>query len=195
VTVATYYHGIRLATDTDAVYAWGGDAELGAMTSSYIGPTTTASVTRNADVLTFASSGNVSGTEGTIYTKAKLSSVVSGENQPVITGSNAGAPWIYKRPATTSATIYDGTAVVNDGTWNDTNAYGIGASWSVSGSSRKMALNGGAVTSGGFDGDMNVAVNMEVGKISGTYLYGHLKNLRIWNRAFTDAELVTISTP
>lgn len=43
---------------TDYMYIWGAQLEAGAVPSSYI-PTTTAAVTRNADVLTFPQSGNV----------------------------------------------------------------------------------------------------------------------------------------
>jgi hypothetical protein len=52
----------------NGVYAWGAQLETGSVATSYI-PTTTAAVTRNADVVTLsgAVSGCIGQTEGTIY--------------------------------------------------------------------------------------------------------------------------------
>jgi len=52
----------------NGVYAWGAQAETGSIATSYI-PTTTAAVTRNADVINLsgAVSGCIGQTEGTIY--------------------------------------------------------------------------------------------------------------------------------
>jgi hypothetical protein len=60
-------------TTTDVLYGWGAQTETGSVATSYI-PTTTAAVTRNADV--FAVSGTASGiigqTQGTIYAEVDL---------------------------------------------------------------------------------------------------------------------------
>jgi hypothetical protein len=55
-------------TITDVLYGWGAQTETGSIATSYI-PTTTASGTRNADVITLsgAVSGCIGQTEGTIY--------------------------------------------------------------------------------------------------------------------------------
>jgi len=55
-------------TTTDVLYGWGAQTETGSVATSYI-PTTTASATRNADVvaLSGAVSGCIGQTEGTIY--------------------------------------------------------------------------------------------------------------------------------
>jgi len=55
-------------TVTDVLYGWGAQTETGSIATSYI-PTTTASATRNADVvnLSGAVSGCIGQTEGTIY--------------------------------------------------------------------------------------------------------------------------------
>ena len=55
-------------TTTDVLYGWGAQTETGSVATSYI-PTTTASATRNADVISVsgAVSGCIGQTEGTIY--------------------------------------------------------------------------------------------------------------------------------
>jgi hypothetical protein len=59
---------IFTGTTTDILYGWGAQLETGSIATSYI-PTTTASGTRNAEVLTLsgAVSGCIGQTEGTIY--------------------------------------------------------------------------------------------------------------------------------
>jgi hypothetical protein len=60
-------------TTTDVLYGWGAQTETGSIATSYI-PTTTASATRNADVVTLsgAVSGCIGQTEGTIYAEVDL---------------------------------------------------------------------------------------------------------------------------
>jgi hypothetical protein len=57
-------------TITDVLYGWGAQTETGSVATSYI-PTTTASGTRNADVISLsgAVSGCIGQTEGTLYTE------------------------------------------------------------------------------------------------------------------------------
>ena len=59
---------IFTGTTTDILYGWGAQLETGSVATSYI-PTTTGSVTRNADVISLsgAVSGCIGQTEGTIY--------------------------------------------------------------------------------------------------------------------------------
>jgi hypothetical protein len=62
-------------TVTDVLYGWGAQLETGSVATSYI-PTTTAAVTRNADVVnvTGAVSGSIGQTEGTIYWEGAVNS-------------------------------------------------------------------------------------------------------------------------
>ena len=68
---------IFTGTTTDILYGFGAQLETGSIATSYI-PTTTASATRNADVITLsgAVSGCIGQTEGTIY--LETNSLVSG---------------------------------------------------------------------------------------------------------------------
>jgi hypothetical protein len=64
-------------TTTDVIYGWGAQTETGSVATSYI-PTTTASATRNADVvnLSGAVSGCIGQTEGTIYAEVDARNIV-----------------------------------------------------------------------------------------------------------------------
>jgi hypothetical protein len=65
----------------NGVYAWGAQVESGSVATSYI-PTSTAAVTRNADVVTLsgAVSGCIGQTEGTIYAEVDLTTKLGGLN-------------------------------------------------------------------------------------------------------------------
>ena len=65
-TLADEDFGIRIVASGDEVYAWQGQVETASFLSSDIASTTVA-VTRNADVLTYVSAGNISGTVGSAY--------------------------------------------------------------------------------------------------------------------------------
>jgi hypothetical protein len=64
---------IFTGTTTDILYGWGAQTEIGSIATSYI-PTTTASATRNAEVINLsgAVSGCIGQTEGTIYAEVDL---------------------------------------------------------------------------------------------------------------------------
>jgi hypothetical protein len=69
--------GAAFAGNTsDYIFGWGAQMETGSVATSYI-PTTTASVTRNADNISVsgAVSGSIGQTEGTIYAEVALSRV------------------------------------------------------------------------------------------------------------------------
>ena len=70
-------NGRPLSVAIGTVNAWGAQLETGSVATSYI-PTTTATVTRNADVVsvTGAVSGSIGQTEGTIYAEVDLRNIV-----------------------------------------------------------------------------------------------------------------------
>jgi len=182
--------GIRIVTSGDAVYAYGAQVEAAEFASSLI-PTTTAAVTRNSDILTMPSTpiGTAEGTisiEGEIYGQTTGTMLVYNGTYP-----------IYINGAETLV-CYDGTGFkgvqvfggVGSGThlfgltWKD----GVGLSTSVDGN----------VASDTFDGTMNGNATVWLGvyeDLASYPLFGHIKNLRIWNRGFSDSELQAITTP
>ena len=66
-------------TVTDVLYGWGAQLETGSFATSYI-PTTTAAVTRNADVVAVSgtASGSIGQTEGTIYAEVDIKNFTNG---------------------------------------------------------------------------------------------------------------------
>ena len=71
--------GTITADNTVSVDLWGAQLETGSVATSYI-PTTTGSVTRNADVITVsgAVSGSIGQTEGTIYAEVDVTNRLNG---------------------------------------------------------------------------------------------------------------------
>jgi hypothetical protein len=75
---ATDADNTNTPTSSGSVFLWGAQLETGSVATSYI-PTTTAAVTRNADVIsvTGAVSGCIGQTEGTIYVEAFIPKISS----------------------------------------------------------------------------------------------------------------------
>ena len=66
--------------NTSSIFAWGVQVELGANASSYI-PTTTTSVTRNADQISKTSASTYVGqTAGTVYVEATIDNIIANAN-------------------------------------------------------------------------------------------------------------------
>jgi len=180
--------------NTSGIWLWGAQIEKASFASSYI-PTTTAAVTRNADVLTFPTSGNINGTVGSVaitfgvlvngsfrslYNQALIGNV----SMPIYTDSERGLK------------IFDGTDWVGVGAsqvLSDSGNRGV-TRWG--GAEKGVCLNGGDVGTGSFDGDMNFGATVTVG--GGFPGFGPyklvVKNLKIWNRALTDAEMIAITS-
>ncbi len=190
LTAATYYFGIRIVTSGDNVYAWGGQMEAGGAASSYI-PTTTAAVTRNKDALLLPAS-NLSSTVGTLAVEFDFNGSLQYERL-LGNAADAGAGQIYIQP-------FGPTVIPNDGTPRTLNVVTagnvpqrIGIAWS--GTQIKGTTNGGTVAADVFGGNMGFDSSPILGSntAGGREIFGHLRNLRIWNRAFTDAELQNIT--
>jgi hypothetical protein len=82
-------------------YTWGAQMEAGSVPTSYI-PTTTAAVTRNADVISLsgAVSGCIGQTEGTLYTEIETQSVVGSTGVLLQIGSGNNRVYIARESAT-----------------------------------------------------------------------------------------------
>jgi hypothetical protein len=74
---STISAGLPSTASGSTVYIWGAQLETGSVATSYI-PTTTAAVTRNADVVSVTgASGSIGQTEGTIYAEVNVRNWVS----------------------------------------------------------------------------------------------------------------------
>ena len=78
VAVPTFSNSLPsfIGNGTSGVFIWGAQLEVGSYATSYI-PTTSASVTRNADVISKTGISSLIGqTEGTLYTEIKVSKLI-----------------------------------------------------------------------------------------------------------------------
>ena len=109
------------ANAVSTFYVWGAQLETGSVATSYI-PTTTASATRNADVISVsgAVSGCIGQTEGTIYAEVDISAFVTGKrlvelsngsaaNRMVISVQGSLIQFLVQNASSTQATIDSAT--------------------------------------------------------------------------------------
>lgn len=185
-----------LAAGTETVGLWGAQLEAAAFASSYI-PTVAASVTRNADVLTYPTAGNASVTVGSAYAEVSPATVFGTNGRIINLGygsTNTDNTQIFVENSGGPISSYDGGTVIS--TANSLTTSGVNkAVTAYSGASRKLCLNGGAVASGLFDGSFNDSPNIGIGCYNPAGLFGTIRNVRIWPVALTDAQLIGITTP
>jgi hypothetical protein len=186
-----------------SAYLWGAQLEAAAFASSYI-PTTTASVTRNADVLTFtAGNGHVSLAEGTAYAEGVTANgFASGVSQRILSIDNGTSAERITLDRTTSVTPGDafGFSVI---TGSSTQAFfaiveaedGQTVKYSASYAPNNVAavVNGGSVSSDA-TASMPTVTQIAVGhQFNATQWFGGIKNIRIWKRAMPSAQLQAIT--
>jgi hypothetical protein len=184
---------------TSGAYVWGAQFEQLPMATTYI-PTTTASVTRNADVLTFPNAGNVSDTQGTVLMTVIPAfdipnSVVVGYGYSFLVdfGNNNGQIFLHNGGLRRE----DGTSAVVTPAWTPLKniTYKIGSRYGSVG--QRNWLNGTAGTNGAFDGSINSGTNMKIGGygVSSDYNWGgNIKNVKIYKKVLSDAKITLLTT-
>jgi len=182
--------GIRIVTNADAVDVWCGQFEAGAFASSAI-PTTTASASRNADVLSYPMAGNISGTVGSAYSETTPYVLVN--SSYLIADEVDNRVPIYFNAA--------GTALMYDGTNNPSlkaSAYAANTltkgavAWS--GVLETSAFGGSLGTPGTFDGNFDLGATFAIGGNGFGQLFGNIRNVRIYPNALTNAQLQAMTT-
>jgi hypothetical protein len=200
-TTTTIRIGINLATSGDAVAVWGGQIEAGSYATSYI-PTQGATATRVAEVCTGAGNDQViNSTEGVLYVEI-AALVTSGENR-VITisdGSSNNSSRIQLYTNTNEIemrTVVGGVvqalervAISNTLNFNKI-AYKYKANdfqLYVNGSKLRFDTSGSVSAAGTYN-----AINFDDGSGSAIF-YGKARDIRVYNEALTDAELISLTT-
>ena len=185
---------------TSGIYLWGAQLEAASFPSSYI-PTTTASATRAADVLTvpvsgldyplslFAETDLVTLAGGSVSQSYFEIDDSSGNNRALLYGTNGGSQ---------ASRMYCATANVNQALPT------VGAlTTGVRKTAGRCSLNSFQVAGNGTlatedtSGTVPATPNRLVfGKESGTgtELFGYLRRAAIFSRALTDAELQSVTT-
>ena len=174
VDVTLLGYGIELGTSGDAVDVWNNQFEAGGFATSAM---TTAGAARNADVLSYPTSGNISDTAGTTYAEIVRPND-TGRADRILGASGGNTPLYALNGASVKIGFFDGT---NNYQSSNTAALGtlIKAASSWSGSVSSVALNG-TVTTGNYDGA--VVINpLYIGTDGGAnILNGTIRKVAIW---------------
>ena len=201
LAIVTATNSARLAanTSTGYLYLWGGQCEVAAFVTSYI-PTTTASVTRNADVCTVATSNipSFSAAAGTV-----CSAFVSPQSNSVaetvwqLDDGTANELFVFSRNAnadTTVASSTDGGAgQFSIAPGSLTNSAVSKAAYAWAANDAAASLNGATAVADG-TGTLPTVTTLRIGDTTGSRsLNGHVQHIAYWPTRLTNAQLQVIT--
>jgi hypothetical protein len=181
--------------------AWGAQLEKGAFATSYI-PTTSAAVTRNADVSNVATLGPLfSVSEGTLVSEFDLLATINTANQYVAAFRNAASTNVIGYRTSSGPLGRSSGLVVSGGvTQADFNA-GTATVGPVNRDAFAYKLNdfaesfGGAAAVTDLAGIVPAVDRLDVGHLSGTQqLNGHIRRLTCLPQRLQNADLVQLSS-
>lgn len=181
---------------------WGVQGENGSFATSYI-PTTSASVTRSADVASVATSAfPYSATEGTLIIKAtppNYAAAASGGINPTVAVLNDGTLnnriMVLRGAGATDPTFRVSVAGVDQalfspastGTWPNGTTRTVAVAWAAN--DFAGCINGGAVATD-TSGTIPTVNTLALGNINGVgHLNGHIRQITYVPRRLTNAEL------
>ena len=193
---------VRITNDGDSLYVFGGQVEYGSYATSYI-PTNGSSVTRAADSCSGAGNSEVfNDSEGVLYAEiaaltddntSRRISISDGSSNPnnlVSIDISEYTDTIVGRIRTSDSEV----AFLTKASQNQTQNNKIAVKYKVN--DFALWINGVEVAT-----DNNGAIPIGLDEISfdrgnGTsnYFYGKIKDLKVYNTALTDAELITLTT-
>ena len=180
--------GFRITTNTDAIEVDFNTIEA----ASFANPTPIpVNVSKAADVLTYASAGNVNGTQGSVY--GEMFVPASGLFGSIVDLDSAGNRPVGFNGGVGAFAIFDGTTVVSGGPTLVNGALNKGAAY-WGGTSMGVVLGGVAGTAGAFDGNMNVGASFLVGARTGSPLDGTIRNVRIYSAAMSSSALMGMTS-
>lgn len=169
------------------------EVEAGTFASSFI-PTAGATVTRNADVLTYPFAGNADATQGTAYAELGAEwSVASGTAYAIASSAAGGAGrqfYVNNADASTVIRMFDGTAAASKTglTSTATASRKRGSSWGAGG--QAITGDGAAVATAAFDGTMaSTAIAIGCSTDGLGQWFGPIKNVAIYEQQFTNTQI------
>lgn len=170
------------------IYAVGAQLEQLGFATSYI-PTAGATVTRNADVLTYPSTNNLLGTMGMFAAEVAVAPA-SGSSSYIASTDANGLP-LFIDGTNSQARFFDG-ANNNSGaafTKSTTTASKVATSWG--GTTGQTCVNRTTATATAFDGDLGAGTVITLGSNNGAnnFANGCIKNVRIWKTAGSSAAM------
>ena len=177
---------------TETIVIWGDQTEFGAFPTSYI-PTTSATVTRNADSATVPTGTWYNTAQGTFVANFDANAIVA--TARIIGTQNPGAALSFFN-GTGQVSIFDGTNAYSANTAT-TKTLTKAASTFV-GSALSVCLNSGTVgTAAGagtypFSGTTTIGLGSQAG--TSLFLNGHIRSFSYYNYALTNAQLQQVTT-
>jgi hypothetical protein len=181
---------------TSGIYLWGAQLEAATFASSYI-PTTTASVARNADVLTYPTAGNVDVNAYTAYAEPKYysSGSIGGH---ILSMRNSATGGIVLRINTGGKVgLYDGTARDYLSNIDPTVLNNVAIRFSslgANGFANGLAGTASVATSPMVNFNGKLAIGSDVTSTATTALFGTIRNVKIWKKALTDTQLTNMTS-
>ena len=184
-TLANPSVGFKIGTSGDAIDVDCVQNEAGAVATSPI-VTTTSTVSRNGDSLTYQTTGNIDFAVGTVYCETQFTTAIS-TRRAVSIGAD-GHCYINTGDANTIWKAYDGTNIVTKSGLSDisTAKRKRVVSW---GTGLKVTGDGISPASGSFDGSFGSGASIEIGQ----FINGYVGPVAIYNYQMTDAELQAIT--
>jgi hypothetical protein len=184
-----------LAVAGEDILIWGAQTELGTYPTSYI-PTTTAVVTRNADVLIYVGAGNIEDPAGTAYAEPSTDWAAASDNRFVLERSNGFILFRSVGESPTAIKSYDGgnpASFSPTGTSYYKAPQAIASTWGAALTAYSPATLLPDPTPSNYDGTMG-ANNIGVGvRNSGaTQWSGTIRNVQIYSTELTAAEVQDI---
>jgi len=182
--------GLKMGTSGDVIDVDCFQDENGAWRTSPI-LTTTAAVTRNADVLSYTHAGVFDDAQGTILATANPS---SGNNLTAfVISMNDSNSALFKGQNGTQLACDDGTTILYHSAWPNTgNPRKAAVKWT--GAVKTACLAGASPTSDAYDGSFN-ATSLQIGRRGATTVFGgNIGEVHIWTTALTDAQMQQVTT-
>ncbi|MGD9768233.1 MAG: hypothetical protein AB7U62_11360, partial [Pseudolabrys sp.] len=188
-----------LGDGSSGVYLWGAQLEVGAFPSSYI-PTTSAQVTRAADVLWRSNAdGVLNNLETTLfaefimaYRPTSVAGLISVDD-----GTFNNRSQMFVEPANDKPTGYTMVGGVNQAWYGTASAitYGVAqkVAYAVKQDDFALTLNGGAIATDN-SGTVPAATRMTVGADPINPAFVLMKKIAEWPRRITNANLQTVTT-
>lgn len=178
--------------NTGTMLCGGVQAENNTFPTSYI-PTTTATVTRNADNLTYPFAGNANAATGSIYAEVMTEWTTTPSIATIVAFNTSGgnaALFVGGLQASTTVRTNDGTTTVSQTGLTDmfTGIRKRVSSWGSNG--LRVGGDGAALANGVFDGAMaNTSVGVGAATNGSTAMHGTIKNFKLFVTQLADGQL------